>query len=68
MHYSSTVRIVVCPVGAAAERGGLEATAALPSEVGHPRWFQGAAWRQGHVLWRADETELVTEPGSTARI
>lgn len=55
------VRISACPVGAAAERGALEATVGLPAEVGHPRWHQGAAWRQGDVLWRADEMELVTE-------
>lgn len=56
------VRISVCPTEAAAKRGGLEATAALPPEVTHPLWHQGACWRGEGVLWRADETELVTEP------
>lgn len=56
------VRISACPAEAAAERGGLEATAALPTETRHPRWYQGICWRDGDLLWRADETELVAEP------
>lgn len=56
------VRISVAPAEAAAERGGLEATAALPTETRHPRWYQGICWRDGDLLGRAEETELVTEP------
>lgn len=56
------VRISACPAEAAAERGGLEATAALPTEIRHPRWYQGICWHDGDLLWRVDETELVDEP------
>ncbi len=56
------VRISVSPAEDAAERGGLEATAALPTSVRHPRWHQGVCWYDGELLWRAEETELVTDP------
>ncbi|WP_139219555.1 hypothetical protein [Actinopolyspora alba] len=56
------VRISVSPAEAAAERGGLEATTALPSACRHPQWHQGACWHDGELLWRVEETELVTEP------
>lgn len=55
------VRLSVAPVETAAVRGGLEATAALPTSVRHPRWHQGACWHDGELLWRAEETELVTD-------
>nr|WP_246361061.1 hypothetical protein [Haloechinothrix aidingensis] len=56
------VRISACSTEVAAERGGLEATAALPTETRHPRWYQGICWRDGDLLGRAEETERVTEP------
>lgn len=56
------VRICVTPEGVAAERGGVEATASLPVEVRHPQWFQSASWADAGLLWRVDETELVTDP------
>ncbi|WP_146134862.1 hypothetical protein [Actinopolyspora mortivallis] len=56
------VRLSVAPAEAAAERCGLEATAALPRQVRHPWWYQGTCWRDGDLLVRVEETELVTEP------
>lgn len=56
------VRVSVCTAAAAARRGGLEATAALPEAVACPRWLQGRAWREGELLWRVEETEQITEP------
>lgn len=53
------VRVSVCALAAAAERGGLETTAALPPEVPAPRWFRGHVWADGGLVWRAEETELV---------
>lgn len=55
-------RISVCGSEDAAQRGGLEGTAALPIAVRHPRWQQGSCWREGQLLWRVDETELITDP------
>lgn len=56
------VRISVIDPVCAAERTGLEATAALPEAVRHPEWIQTATWRDDAWVWRAEETELVTEP------
>lgn len=52
----------MAPVEAAAQRGDIEATAGLPGEVRHPEWFRGASWVDAGLLWRVDETELVTDP------
>lgn len=54
------VRVSVAAVAAAAERPGLEASAALPPEVRAPRWVRGHAWAEEGLLWRVEETELVT--------
>ncbi|MGB8201807.1 MAG: hypothetical protein WCF33_19305 [Pseudonocardiaceae bacterium] len=43
---------------------GVKGAAGLPRTVAKPEWYQGLSWQvpeQG-VLWRADETELVTTP------
>lgn len=56
------VRLSVCAAASAAERPGLEATAGLPGEVACPRWLRSRSWHEGDLLWRAEETEQVTEP------
>lgn len=56
------VRLSVCTAAAAARRGGLEVTTALPKAVACPRWLQGWAWREGELLWRVEETEQIIEP------
>ncbi len=55
-------RISVSPAESAAERSGLDATAALPERTHHPRWHQGMSWRAEGLLWRVDETELIDDP------
>ncbi len=41
---------------------GSEGAARLPRTVAKPEWYQGLSWQAPEqcVLWRADETELVT--------
>lgn len=41
---------------------GVAGTATLPRTVAKPEWYQGLSWQapEQRVLWRADETELVT--------
>jgi hypothetical protein len=43
---------------------GVADAACLPAVVARPEWYQGLSWkaREQGVLWRADETELVTVP------
>jgi hypothetical protein len=43
--------------------GGVAAAAALTG-VAKPEWYQSISWRDAvhEVCWRADETQLVTEP------
>jgi hypothetical protein len=42
----------------------VEGAARLPRTVAKPEWYQGLSWQDPEqcVLWRADETELVTAP------
>lgn len=57
------VRIEARPFSKLMGQGsGVEATARLPGAVAKPQWYQGLSWQvpQQCVLWRADETELVT--------
>ena len=44
--------------------GGVEGAAHLPGAVAKPEWYQGLSWQvsEQRVLWRVDETELVTAP------
>lgn len=46
----------------AGQGGGVECAACLPTTVAKPEWYQGLSWqvRERGLLWRADETELVT--------
>ena len=52
---------------------GVEAAAAIQG-VAKPAWFQGVSWfdRDASLMWRADETELVTapaiKPGGTLQV
>ncbi|MGH3550568.1 MAG: hypothetical protein ACRDQU_21105 [Pseudonocardiaceae bacterium] len=57
------VRIEARPLATLAGQGsGVEGTASLPIAVARPQWYQGLSWqaREHGLLWRADETELVT--------
>jgi hypothetical protein len=40
----------------------VEGAASLPTAVAKPQWYQGLSWqvREHGLLWRANETELVT--------
>lgn len=57
------VRLAARPLSALVEQGGgVECAATLPTAVAKPRWYRGLSWqaREHGLLWRADETELVT--------
>ncbi|MGH3999938.1 MAG: hypothetical protein ACRDTJ_21040 [Pseudonocardiaceae bacterium] len=43
---------------------GVEDAACLPKTIAQPDWYQGLSWLipEQRLLWRADETELVTAP------
>ncbi len=59
------VRIEARPFSKLAGQGsGVECAAYLPAVVAKPEWYQGLSWQvpEQCVLWRADETELVTVP------
>jgi hypothetical protein len=59
------IRIEARPFSKLTGQGsGVESAADLPRAVAKPAWYQALSWQvpeQG-VLWRADETELVTAP------
>jgi transcriptional regulator with XRE-family HTH domain len=59
------VRLQGCPAGQVGWQAwnGTEAVLLLEG-VAAPRWFNAATWRDdaSEVLWRADETALVTDP------
>ncbi|MBV9142623.1 MAG: hypothetical protein JO115_17210 [Pseudonocardiales bacterium] len=40
----------------------MESAACLPRNIAKPEWYQGLSWQvaEQRLLWRADETELVT--------
>ncbi len=57
------VRIEARPLSTlAGQGGGVECAACLPTAVAKPQWYRGLSWqaREQGLLWRADETELVT--------
>jgi hypothetical protein len=57
------IRIEARPLSKlAGQGGGVEATAGLPGTIAKPEWYQGLSWLipEQCLLWRADETELVT--------
>jgi hypothetical protein len=59
------VRIEARPLSMlAGQGGGVESAACLPRTVAKPEWYRGLSWQapEHHLLWRADETELVTVP------
>jgi len=57
------VRIEARPAAHVDSRGwnGIECAAALRG-VARPEWRQSITWRDGDLVWRADETALVTAP------
>jgi len=57
------VRIEARPFSTATGQGsGVEGAACLPRTIAKPEWYQGLSWQVAKqcLLWRADETELVT--------
>ncbi|MGH3871696.1 MAG: hypothetical protein ACRDSR_09305 [Pseudonocardiaceae bacterium] len=57
------IRLEVRPLSKVTGQGsGVEGAAGLPEAVAKPEWYQGLSWcaPEQRVLWRADETELVT--------
>jgi hypothetical protein len=57
------VRIEARPFSKVTGQGsGVEGAACLPRTVAKPEWYQGLSWQipEQRLLWRADETELVT--------
>jgi len=59
------IRIEARPFSKLTGQGsGVEGAARLPRTVAKPEWYQGLSWQvpEQCVLWRADETELVTVP------
>lgn len=57
------VRLEARPLSTLTGQGsGVEGAAGLPGAVAKPEWYQGLSWcaPEQCVLWRADETELVT--------
>lgn len=59
------IRIEARPFSKLTGQGsGVEGAARLPRTVAKPEWYQGLSWRvpEQCVLWRVDETELVTAP------
>jgi hypothetical protein len=59
------VRIEAQPFSKLTGQGsGVEGAACLPKTVAKPEWYQGLSWQipDQYLLWRADETELVTAP------
>jgi hypothetical protein len=61
----SWIRIEARPFSKLTGQGsGVEGTAHLPSTIAKPEWYRGLSWQAPEqcVLWRADETELVTAP------
>ncbi|HEX5347449.1 MAG TPA: hypothetical protein VFW64_10195 [Pseudonocardiaceae bacterium] len=71
---NSWIRIEARPFSKLTGQGsGVEGTACLPRVIAKPEWYQGLSWQAPEqcVLWRADETELVTafpvNPGGVLR-
>ncbi|MGH3719676.1 MAG: hypothetical protein ACRDRI_12740 [Pseudonocardiaceae bacterium] len=61
--HDTWVRLEARPLSTLTGQGsGVEAAACLPRAVAKPEWYQSLSWRvpEQCVLWRADETELVT--------
>ncbi|MGH4009121.1 MAG: hypothetical protein ACRDTH_13365 [Pseudonocardiaceae bacterium] len=59
------IRIEARPFSRLTGQGsGVEGAARLPEAVAKPEWYQGLSWQDPEqcVLWRVDETELVTVP------
>jgi hypothetical protein len=57
------VRIEARPFSTVTGQGsGVEGAACLPRTIAKPEWYQGLSWQVAVqcLLWRADETELVT--------
>jgi len=57
------VRIEARPFSHVTGQGsGVESAACLPRNIAKPEWYQGLSWQvaEQRLLWRADETELVT--------
>ncbi len=68
------IRIEARPFSKLTGQGsGVEDAARLPGAIAKPEWYQGLSWQdlERCVLWRADETELVSaspiKPGGVLR-